>query len=280
VPGAGKCEAHHSCPLIGHNKAVTPAAVSIPAQVTPVLASGVVHVWRIPLDSSAAAGCDLSQLLTPGEQARASRFTRAEDRLRFQLGRAATRCILGRYLGLAPSAVVIDPDRHGKPQLNAWLVPVEPRVHFNVSHSGGWIVAAFAVSYPVGIDIEQIRPEAVSEELKAYFMSDGERRSLRSLPPARQAAAFFKCWTSKEALLKGLGLGVTVDLKGIEVSVDPDLPAELLAAPPGLLASGWQLRTLECSPSYAATLAVAAGPAERVEVVDILIDRSVFAGKL
>ncbi|MFI4868007.1 MAG: 4'-phosphopantetheinyl transferase family protein [Steroidobacterales bacterium] len=247
------------------------------AEVARVLATDVVHVWRIPVQSPAAAACDFSQVLTPGEQARASRFTRAEDRSRFQVGRAATRCILGSYLGLPPSSVAIDLDRRGKPQLNASLVPVEQLLHFNVSHSGSWIVAAFARSFPVGIDIEQIRPDAVTEDLMAYFMSDRERRGLQSLAKEQQPAAFFRCWTSKEALLKGLGVGVTVPLTAVEVSIDPDLPAQLIAAPPMLGAAGWQLRTLEFSAPYAATLAVAAKSAE---VVEIMIDGSVlFPGR-
>ena len=252
-----------------------PMATSKPipaAEVARVLEKGVVHVWRIPVESSATAACDFSQVLTPAELARASRFTRAQDRARFQVGRAAMRCILGSYLGLAPSGVGIDLDRRGKPQLNAWQVQIERRVHFNISHSGSWVVAAFARSFPVGIDIEQIRPEAVTEDLMAYFMSERERRSLQSLAKDRQAAAFFKCWTSKEALLKGLGVGVTVALSAIEVAIDPQLPAQLIASPPMLGAADWQLRTLEFSTPYAATLAVAAKPAEAVQVVDFLID--------
>ena len=245
---------------------------SIPAaEAARVLAKDVVHVWRIPIAAPDAIARDFSQVLTPGEQARANRYTRGQDRARFQVGRAATRCILGSYLGLPPSKVAIDLDRRGKPQLNASRVPIERRVHFNLSHSGSWIVAAFAVSFPVGIDIEQIRADAITEDLIAYFMSDSERRSLQSLPWEQQPAAFFKCWTSKEALLKGLGVGVTVPLRAIDVSIDPDRPAQLIAAPPTLGADDWHLHTLEFSTPYAATLAVAAKSAE---IVDIMIDSS------
>jgi 4'-phosphopantetheinyl transferase len=239
------------------------------AEVSRVLASDEVHVWRIPVEANAAAAHDFSQLLSPAEQARANRYTRDEDRCRFQIARAATRCILGRYLGLPPAKLGIELDRLGKPRLNAATVPIDRRVHFNLSHSGSWILAAFAQSFAVGIDVEPVRAEAVTGELIEYFMSDSERRILHRLPKDQQIAAFFKCWTSKEALLKGLGVGLTVALRGIEVSIDPDQPAQLITAPPELCSSDWHLRSLAFSAPYAATLAVAAKSAQ---IVDITVD--------
>src|SRR3984885_16253 len=87
------------------------------------LAPDEVHVWRIPLDAAGAAMGDPGQLLTPTEQARAARFTQAEDRCRFQIARAATRCILGRYLGLPPARVGIVLDRLGEAQVDGATLP-------------------------------------------------------------------------------------------------------------------------------------------------------------
>jgi 4'-phosphopantetheinyl transferase len=233
------------------------------------LAPDEVHVWRIPLDAAGAAMGDPGQLLTPTEQARAARFVQAEDRCRFQTARAATRCILGRYLGLPPARVGIVLDRLGKPRLDAATLPLDRQLQFNVSHAGSWIVAAFARSFAVGIDVECLRAKGVSEELIGYCLSDNERRTLATLPQEKQIAAFFKCWTSKEAWLKGLGVGLTAPLQAIEVSIDPDQPAQLLTAPPELCPGDWHLSTLEFSTPYAATVAVAAKSAV---VVDISVD--------
>jgi 4'-phosphopantetheinyl transferase len=106
----------------------------------------------------------------------------------------------------------------------------------------------------------------VSADLVDYVMSDNETRIWRTLPQQRQNAAFFKCWTSKEAFVKGIGVGLSVPLQAIEVSVDPDQPAQLLAAPPQLRPGDWQLRTLGFSESYTATLAVAAQSAQIVDI--------------
>jgi 4'-phosphopantetheinyl transferase len=228
------------------------------AAPTPTIADNCIHLWRIPVEAweSPRGGFRewLTQWLTPPEQARAARFAREEDRVRFQLGRAATRCIIGRYLALPAGEILIEAGPHGKPQLGA--VPVAARaVHFNLSHSGGWILVAFARSFPLGIDVETLTAQRLTAELIEHVMCAGEREALQALPPEQRAAAFFKCWTSKEAFLKGLGAGLSVSLRAIEVSIDPGAPAQLLAAPSELQPSDWQLRSLEFSSAYAATLA-------------------------
>src|SRR5580704_18001515 len=95
------------------------------AQSSRVLAADEVHVQRIALEAGTLQAQRLAYLLTPAEQARASRFRIEEDRCRFQVARAATRLILGGYLGLAPETVAIDVNQFGKPQLDASLVTQE-----------------------------------------------------------------------------------------------------------------------------------------------------------
>jgi 4'-phosphopantetheinyl transferase len=250
--------------------ATSPIRSAEPARV---LAADEVHVWRIALEAGAAQAQELAHLLTPAELARASRFRVEEDRFRFQIGRAATRCILGAYLALPPENVGIDVDQFGKPRLDASTAPVEQRVHFNVSHSGRWILAAFARSFPVGIDVEQVRAERVTEDLIRHIFSDSERRALQALPAEQRSAAFFNGWTSKEALLKGLGLGLNVSLQAIEVSMDPHQPARLIDAPLEHCPGQWQLQRLEISGPYAATLAFRAPSAQIVNMTGALPTR-------
>jgi 4'-phosphopantetheinyl transferase len=107
------------------------------------------------------------------------------------------------------------------------------------------LLAAFARSFPVGIDVEQVKAERVTPDLIAHIMCDSERRALQSLPDEQRVAAFFNCWTSKEAWLKGLGLGLTVPVRAIEVSIDPRQPARLIDAPREHCPGEWQLRRLE-----------------------------------
>jgi hypothetical protein len=93
--------------------------------------------------------------------------------------------------------------------------------------------------------LKQVRAERVTEDLIGHIMGESERRMLQALPREQRVAAFFNCWTSKEALLKGLGLGLSERLRAIEVSIDPRQPARLIDAPPEHCPGDWQLRRLE-----------------------------------
>jgi 4'-phosphopantetheinyl transferase len=237
-----------------------------------VLGNDAVHVWRIPVVADPAMASTFSRLLTADEQTRGKRYTRDEDRLRYQLGRAAMRCLLARYLEVSPQEVGMEPNHAGKPQLDAATVAAHGLIHFNLSHSGSWVVAAFARSFAVGIDVEALSAESASAKVIEYVLSDREAMVLRALPQAQQTAAFFKGWTSKEAFVKGIGMGLSAGLKSIEVSVDPEQPAQLISAPPEYRPELWRLHTLERSEGYVATLAIAAPIASAAQIVEIVVD--------
>jgi 4'-phosphopantetheinyl transferase len=249
------------------------AITKIPvAEVNFALTDSAVHAWRIPVvaDPALTGACD--RLLTAAELHRGKRYTRDEDRLRYQLGRAAVRSLLARYLGVSPQQVGMEANQAGKPQLDAATQAALGDVHFNLSHSGTWVVAAFARSFAVGIDVEALSAKSASPRVIEYVLSERESLMLRGLPQHKQTAGFFKGWTSKEAFVKGIGVGLSAGLKSIEVSVDPDQPARLLSAPPEHRPDLWQLQTLECSEGYAATLALAVPPGSAAQILEIAVD--------
>jgi 4'-phosphopantetheinyl transferase len=117
----------------------------------------------------------------------------------------------------------------------------------------------------VGIDIEQIQPAAASTELAKYVFSAWEQSKLAALVGARQVAAFFQCWTSKEAYIKGRGDGLSLPLQSFDVEVDPDEPAQLLrdhASPHE--GARWQLHGLDAGTGFAAALATRGTPSRLV----------------
>jgi len=238
----------------------------------PPLAANAVHVWRIPVLADTALTGEFNRILTPAELQRGERFTRDQDRLRYQLGRAALRCLLARHLGVSPQQLGMQSNQAGKPQLDAATIAAHGLIHFNLSHSGSWVVAAFARSFAVGIDVEALSASSASTTLIEKVLSERESLVLRALPPAKQTAAFFKGWTSKEAFVKGIGVGLSAGLKSIEVCVDPEQPARLLSAPPQHRPEQWQLQTLQLLEGYAATLAIAVPLASAAQILEITVD--------
>jgi hypothetical protein len=81
---------------------------------------------------------------------------------------------------------------------------------------------AVAQDRPVGVDVERIREVSDVLGIADAHFSAVERRRLRSLPPAERRAAFIRCWTRKEAVLKASGEGLGLRLDSFDVDrTDP-----------------------------------------------------------
>ncbi len=104
--------------------------------------------------------------------------------------------------GLSPFEERILFSTYGKPYL-----PDHPNVHFNISHSGNYVVCAFA-DKTVGIDIEEIRDTKPS--LVKYILNKQELSIYDSLPEAKKKIFLFENWTGKEAFLKHIARGLSV----------------------------------------------------------------------
>jgi len=87
-------------------------------------------------------------------------------------------------------------------------------IHFNISHSGEWVVCAFS-ALPVGIDVEKIRK--VNFNIARRFFSEDEVNQLFSLSTQKQLEFFFDLWTIKESYLKAIGTGLTRSLNSFTV---------------------------------------------------------------
>jgi 4'-phosphopantetheinyl transferase len=100
---------------------------------------------------------------------------------------------------------------------------------FNLSHSGGVAVYAFALNHPVGIDVEMIRPMPDLDQLAARFFAENERKFLQAIEPQERTKPFLQYWTRKEAYLKAIGLGLSISPEEVDVSSLP-IPAPQLAS--------------------------------------------------
>jgi len=184
-----------------------------PGQPLPPLA------WETPQDHEAPALLildrrDGARAATPGalgslldraEQERAARFRRPEDRVRFLVGRAALRQVLGTWLDCDPAALRFRYGPHGKPLLDG---SEQTTSHFNLAHSGNLILLAFHPSRPVGVDVERLRPGLDWRPIARRVLPADAVSRLESLPPEQGDAAFLESWCRLEARLKASGEGL------------------------------------------------------------------------
>ena len=153
----------------------------------------------------------------------------------------ALRLVLGELTGTAPESLRFERRcghcggaGHGKPHLAG-----RPDLDFNLSHSGELALIAVTRGRRVGVDVERVRPRTDVLAIARGSLSTREHQAIESLgtDDARRTA-FFRCWTRKEAYLKGLGVGLAGGL-----DTDPDE------------AHGWRIRSLVAPPGYKAAVA-------------------------
>jgi 4'-phosphopantetheinyl transferase len=227
-------------------------------------APGEVHVWRIELDSAATSAPALRATLSLEEKQKAARFRSLELCERWTVARGALRCILATYARCEPSVLVFRAGSHGKPAL-AW--PRE-NISFNLSHTGGLALVAIAGNVRVGIDAESMRSEIEVEDLSRRFFEAAEAAEILALSSDARLAAFFACWTRKEAFVKALGGGLSVPLDRFQVSVRSDQPARLLWVDGEGSSDRWTLLDVS-EPGVAAALVVE-GPAPVLQRVNFV----------
>ena len=212
-----------------------------------------VHLWRVNLAAIGANESRWQAVLSDDERSRAARFHFPTDRQNFVAARALLRMILAGYLATDPNLLTFAYSKKEKPCLGPEHAGSE--VNFNLTHSGGVALFAFTRHREVGIDVEQVRRDFDVEAIARRFFSTHEQHQLAGLPNDTRFAAFFRCWTRKEAYIKATGEGLSLPLHQFDVSIVPeDHDALLSTRPDDAEAALWSLREVPAGPGYVAAL--------------------------
>jgi len=227
-------------------------AAAFPPSLTPAqLAVGVVQVWVTDLDRWIESSMGMPVSLAPDEVSRAERFHNPLHGKRWRTGRQFLRAVLGSHLGSDPSELELGVAEMGKPFLP------ESVLSFNLSHSGERVVVAVTSRRDVGIDVEAMVDRGLElDPLAERFFTPGERAELGVREGSERAAAFYRCWTRKEAVMKADGGGLVVPPEAINVGAGTK-PDVVVADPPWKHLERYRVLDLEIERQYACALAVA-----------------------
>jgi 4'-phosphopantetheinyl transferase len=230
---------------------------------TLMLSNGEAHVWRLRLEQQSDLRESFLRTLDQDERERADRFHFEKHRRHFVVGRGGLRTLLARYLETKPDEVRFSYGANGKPALDG--EHRDSPLRFNASHSGDLAVYAFVQNHEIGIDVEYITREVASEDIARRFFSAHEVEALNALPEAQRAAAFFRCWTRKEAYIKAIGSGLSHPLDEFDVTLAPGEAAALLRVQrdPESVAR-WSMFDLDVGEGYTAALAID-GPVHKLD---------------
>ena len=90
--------------------------------------------------------------------------------------------------------------------LNEFGKPLSKDICFNISHSHGVVIFTL-YEFDVGVDIEKIRTS--QDDVRRYISNDEEYAYIKD------DKSFYEIWTSKESLVKALGIGIKDNIKDI-----------------------------------------------------------------
>jgi 4'-phosphopantetheinyl transferase len=173
------------------------------------------------------------------KQERIKKLVKTDDVQRVLLADILVRSVLANELKVSSKTIEFKTNKYGKPQLleNCFL-------HFNVSHSGDWVVCAVD-NEPIGIDIEKIIP--MDLEIAAHFFADEEYKMLMAKSPEDRNDFFFDLWTLKESYVKAVGRGMTISLKSFAVNF---LQSEEITIKSENKLTNWTLKQYNLDPEY------------------------------
>ena len=232
-----------------------------PAPVEWRLPADEIHIWRLPTTRAPEELEQLASYLTDEERQRVDRFHFDVDRQRAIVSRGSLRRLTGIYLGVAPRSLEFDVGRQGKLSLAS---PHRGELSLNVTHSHELVLYAFARHCELGLDVEHLRVLSDVQAIARRHFTPSEIELLRQPSTSSLAVEqnFFRLWTRKEAVIKGVGTGLSTPLDAFDVSsAAGEAGSWFQVDVPAPNSSTWLVRDLPIDDGYCAALAVARQPA-------------------
>lgn len=152
--------------------------------------------------------------ISPKKYNQIKKFYKKADFLRALLAEIMIRGIICKKFCINNEKIEFVNTRYGKPYLKN-----NNNFHFNISHSGDWIVCAID-EYPVGIDIELIQP--INLSIAERFFSSEEYSYIISSPIDKQLSLFYDIWTLKECYIKMIGKGLSISLNSFSIKTEDE----------------------------------------------------------
>ncbi|MBA2711880.1 MAG: 4'-phosphopantetheinyl transferase superfamily protein [Tatlockia sp.] len=188
-----------------------------------------IDIWEFPLNILPPLA---RTILNADELNRADRYYFERHKRRFTVARALLRIILGHYLQKNGKSLNFIYNKHGKPELKN-----SSSLQFNLSHSRDLALVAIGQQFSLGVDLEfySARPY---DGIAKHLFSEQELALFLTLPNYLKPQAFFNIWASKEAFIKGCGLGLAYPTKLFTV---PVFGAEAKSIKDDVFKNIWQL---------------------------------------
>jgi 4'-phosphopantetheinyl transferase len=197
----------------------------------------------------------MAKILSADEIKRAKRFHFPRHRNQFILTHGLLRKLLADYTNINSDRIISEYGENGKPFLSEKFS--KKKIRFNLSHSNGYALFAFACDREIGVDIEYIKELPGMDKVAEQVFSTKEITVLQSFPEAKKKEVFFTFWTRKEAYIKAIGKGFSSDLGTIDISSYPlNASVVTVIGQNAKDENRWTVQDLRPLPGFAAAFAV------------------------
>lgn len=132
-----------------------------------------------------------------------------KDKITCLLSEIILKKVLKKHYSIDIADYTLIKNDYGKP----YILEID-NLHFNISHSGHWIMCVIS-SKPVGVDIEKIID--VDYSIIGRYFSLEEINHFNKLKEEEKKSYFFDLWTLKESYIKAIGKGLSVPLDSFSI---------------------------------------------------------------
>ena len=140
------------------------------------------------------------------------------SRIEFGLCRSALRQIVCNFMGCDNEQLSFVTNEHGKPI--PLIDGLTASISVNVSHSGKHGIVGIAPHGKLGIDIEIPVQRKDLEGISKMVFTPKEQSELEKVSGIEKIDLFYKLWTLKEALIKAVGTGFSLNPSRFEIPSD------------------------------------------------------------
>lgn len=153
----------------------------------------------------------LMSCISPKKRKKILMFRNYEDSLRSLFADILARYMLCGRLKISNQQLIFDNNPYGKPFV------LNRKVHYNISHSGNWVVCAVS-DLPIGIDTEE--PGPIDLKIAESFFSSSENDMILHAKDEEKIKLFYKLWVLKESYIKMHGMGLSIPLNSFSINID------------------------------------------------------------
>jgi 4'-phosphopantetheinyl transferase len=238
-----------------------------------------VHVWFVPVGAlNIRFVRRMKWLLSDWEQQRLDRLRVEADKVRFIAAHLLVRVALSKTYPATLTDWKLDQTVAGKPFVCG---PCGAEgFQFSLAHTSG-LVGCAVTSAPVGFDIEPLNQDFDVDELLSRTLATQELARWGQTPCDHRVRRFLSYWTLKEALAKGLGVGMHAPFSSLAFELEGDSHARVLTLPKSLGdASSWKVRRLDFMGTYVGAVAVSSEPGETIELCIHRMEAGAFVSAL